>query len=261
MKRKILSLLICLTVMFSLSICAFADGNRLVDNACLLSDSEASTISAKLDRLSNQYGFDIVIVTVDWLDGKSPMEFADDYFDYNGYGQGDDRSGALLLISMEDNDWYVSTRGYGITAITDAGLDYMSDQFVPYLSDGDFYGAFDKYANLCAEFVDRANIGDPYDSDNIPKEPFNIPKNFGISVLIGFVIALFVVMGMKSKLKSVQMSSGAANYTKSGSVNVKNAGEIFLFTNVNRVPKVESSGGGTHISSSGASHGGGGGKF
>ena len=52
---------------------------------------------------------DLVVVTANTLGGKSPMEYADDYYDYNGYTD----DGALLLVSMEDRDWWISTKGSG----------------------------------------------------------------------------------------------------------------------------------------------------
>ena len=75
------------------------------------------------------------------------MAYADDFYDYNGYGYGDSRDGILLLISMEERDWRISTCGYGITVFTDAGQEYISDKFLPYLSDGDYSEAFTKYAD------------------------------------------------------------------------------------------------------------------
>ena len=40
---------------------------------------------------------------------SSAMEAADDFFDYNGYGLGDDRSGVLLYINMSTRDVWIST--------------------------------------------------------------------------------------------------------------------------------------------------------
>ena len=169
MKRKLFTLMLILCLVAGLSLTAYASSNHLVDDAGLLTDTEAANLEAKLSQISDRHNVDIVIVAVDSTDGKSPMDFADDYYDYNGYRA----DGILLLVSMEDSDWWVSTTGYGITAITDAGLDYMSDRFVPYLSDGEFAQAFEKFADLCDEFITQAKTGDPYDSHNLPKEPFS----------------------------------------------------------------------------------------
>ena len=101
---------------------------------------------------------DIVVVTTDSLEGYTPQEYADNVFDYCGYGVGDNRDGLLLLVSIEDNDWHISTSGYAITAFTDAGIEYMSEQFLPYLSDGEYYKAFSTYADLCDQFITQAHL-------------------------------------------------------------------------------------------------------
>ena len=123
MKRKLFALMLILCLVAGLTLTAYASSSHLVDSAGLLTGTEAANLEAKLSKISDRHNVDIVIVTADSTDGKSPMEFADDYYDYNGYRA----DGILLLVSMEDGDWWISTAGYGITAVTDAGLDYMSD--------------------------------------------------------------------------------------------------------------------------------------
>ena len=36
----------------------------------------------------------------------------------------------------------ISTCGYGITAFTDAGIQYLGEQMTPCMADGDYAGAF-----------------------------------------------------------------------------------------------------------------------
>lgn len=96
------------------------------------------------------------VVTADDIGRKNTMDYADDFYGYNGYGFGENYDGVLLLVSMEDRDWWMSTSGYGITAITDAGIEYISDKFLSDLSDGDYAGAFSTYAELCDEFFTQA---------------------------------------------------------------------------------------------------------
>lgn len=239
---------------------------RLVDNADLLNDDEETTLLAKLDEISERQQADIVVVTVDTLDGKTPMDYADDFYDYNGYGFGDTNDGVLLLVSMEDRDWWMSTSGYGITAITDAGIEYISDKFLSDLSDGNYAEAFSTYAQLCDEFFTQAKTGQPYDVGHMPKEPFNIVWNLFVALIVGFVIALIATNIMKGKLKTVRFQYAAGNYVKENSMNITDSRDMFLYTHVDRIAKpkeTSSSSGGssTHTSSSGATHGGGGGKF
>ena len=86
---------------------------RLVDKAELLSDSEKTELLYTLDEISERQQVDVVVLTVPSLEGASPMEYADDFYDNNGYGFGDNHDGILFLISMEERDWYISTTEIG----------------------------------------------------------------------------------------------------------------------------------------------------
>ena len=257
--KKLITMLLALLITLSFAVPAFAEAMpRLVDQADLLTDAQEASLLSKLDSISNRQGMDVVVVTADTLDGKSPMAYADDFYDYNGYAE----DGILLLVSMEDSDWWISTAGYGITAFTDAGIEYLGNRFVPSLSDGDYAGAFETYANHCDEFITQAKTGDPYDTHNLPKEPFDFLLNLAVSFVIGLVIAAIATAVMKGKLKSVRAQAGASGYVKTGSMNVTHRQDLFLYRDVNRTAKPkDSSGSSTHTSSSGRSHGGGGGKF
>ena len=248
-------------------ICAFAVSTvlaatppRLVDDAKLLTSYEKTELLSYLNEISEKHGMDIVIVTVNSLGGKSPRAFADDYYDYNGYRE----DGVLLLVAMNSRDYWISTSGYGITAFTDAGIDYIADAFLTDLSEGNYASAFEIYADLCDEFITVAKNRDAYDYGNMPKVPYPILKNLLISVVIGFIIAFIATAIMRSKLKSVRSKAGATDYVRKGSFRVTRSHDFFLYRTVSRRarPKNESLGGSsTHTSSSGRSHGGSGGKF
>ena len=75
------------------------------DAAGLLTQEEIDDLQSEAERLYELYGRDVVIVTTNDTDGKSAMEFADDYFDYNGYSD----EGLLLLVDMGNREWWIST--------------------------------------------------------------------------------------------------------------------------------------------------------
>lgn len=259
MKKRFFAAIFALILWVSLAVPAVAAERlpRLVDHANLLTASEERTLLNNLDEISTRQNMDVVIVTVDTLEGKSPQDYADDFYDYNGYAA----DGVLLLVSMEDRDWWISTCGYGITAFTDAGIDYIGEKIVSELSDENYAVAFDLFAKLCDEFIDQARTGDPYGRHNLPKEPFNPVIWAIVSLVIGLIVALIATAIMRSKLKSVRHKYQAVDYVRPGSMNVTVAREIFLYHHVSRTPRPKDSGSGTHFSSSGRSHGGGGGKF
>ncbi|MBO4339062.1 MAG: TPM domain-containing protein [Clostridia bacterium] len=286
--KKVLSLIIVFALLITLPVLVFAEGEHppiLVDEAGLLTQSEFDSLNEKLNTLSTTLSFDIVVVTVNDIDGKTPMEYSDDYYDYNGYGYGEDHDGCLLLISMAERDWWITTTGYGITAITDYGIRYIEDTIVSYLSSGDYYGAFSAYADTVESFVKEARNGKPYDIDNTiddyydsydynyddsPRELTAKDKAQAVigSIVLALVISLVVSFGIKrSYTKAVHFNRDARNYLVPGSLNMSASYDNFLYSNVTKVriqSESSSSGGGgssTHVSSSGTSHGGGGGKF
>ncbi len=249
------------------SVSCFASGSPLVvDNAGLLSETERQSLEARLSEISNKYSADIVVVTEDYIGSATPTEYADDFFDYNGYGRGENRDGALLLISMEDRDWYVSTSGSCIDSISYSVIEkhILSD-----LSDGNYYDAFMGYADICGKMLDKSSSGDGnYGDSDYSKEYLKdqLPKLIIISLVIGMIISFLIMIKYTKQLKTVRAQIKADSYVVKDSLDVKVAKDIFLYRTVSRVRRQTESnsgggGGGVHTSSSGSSHGGGGGKF
>lgn len=264
MKKRVMSVFLVLLLCVVMVLPVSAAHPRLVDEADLLTDDEHNALQALLMDVSNRIQLDVVILTVNTLEGKTPMDYADDYYDANGYGFGAERDGILLLVSMEDRDWWISTSGFAITAFTDAGIEYLSEQFLPYLSSGVYIDAFTIFAEQCEVFVNQAHMGEPFDIGNMPYDGFNPGFTFLLCLAVGFVLALIITGIMRSQLKSVRKRASAADYVKPGSLDVTVSNDLYLYRNVVRVRRETSSSGSgssTHTSSSGRTHGGGGGKF
>ena len=237
----------------------------LVDDAGLLTEEEADALLDKLEEISERQECEVAVVTVDSLEGKTSQEYADDFYDYNGYGYGKDDDGILLLISMEDRDYAITTYGFGIIAFTDAGLQYVVNDFKPALSGGRYGDAFNDFADCCDKFLTQAHTGEPYDGDNMPKGTVH-PVYIPISLAIGFLISLLIGRSKSAKLKSVRKKESAADYQVAGSMRLYQNSDVLVASNVTSRVVSSSSGsssGGssTHTSSSGRSHGGTSGKF
>ena len=264
--KKILSLIFILILCLTYQTFA-GDLGRLVDMAEVLSEDEFDDVLSELDYVSESHEMDVIIVTVDSLDGKTAQAYADDYYDYNGYAD----DGILFLISLEERDWAVSTLGYGETAFTLAGIDHIMDMIGSALSRNAFYEAFMEFTVVCDDLLSWAEDGEPYDSDDY-NDDYNEAEaekkpgvNFLISLGIGLIIALISVSTMKGALKSVKMQAKADNYIKDNSLNITSSKDTFLYSQVSKTPRQTSSSGGSgsgsHTSSSGRSHGGSSGKF
>ena len=276
MKKVCLSLLLALCMVIAAAIPSLparaASGlPRLVDDADILTDDEEKEILAQLDRISEEQECDVLVYTADSLEGKTATEFADDYYDYRGYGMGPAKDGILLMICMEERDWAISTCGYGITAFTDAGQEYMMDRILPYLSSGNYGRAFMTYADMSEDLLKQARAGEPYDVRPAEKEkrgvsPFWLLGDAGI----GFGTALMGANRKKRKLKTVyrkkqasiymQPNGFVAAFTNDSLINTR-----ITHTRIQRDRDNDSFGGGggstVHTSSSGTTHGGSSGKF
>lgn len=267
MKRKLYGLLLSAALILLLAVPAFAvNTNRLVDDANLLTVVEEEELRAKLDEVSQAHAVDVVIVTANSLGDKTATEYADDYYDYNGYGVGDNRDGILLLVSMESRTWAISTCGSCIPAFTDAGQRYMVEQFRPDLSEGEYASAFATFAALCDDFLTQAETGEPYDVNNEPSEPIkalSFPR-LALALVGGYGLVIIAAFIKKSKLKTVRTKTEAEDYTAKDGLKLRVQKDIFLRTDVHRTRRESESergGSSTHKSSSGTTHGGSSGGF
>ena len=239
----------------------------VVDNADLLTQTEENELSEKLQDISDELQFDVVVVTTNSTGSKTATEYADDYFDYNGYGRGSNNDGALFLVDMGDRKWAISTSGYGIEAIVDSALDDMEEEIVPYLKSGDYDGAFNEFADLTYDIVNDAKNGKSYSNSttSTTKNHKNIGTNLIVAFSIGAGISLIIILVYRSKLKPVKCQKEAKEYIVPGSFNLRRSDDVFLYFNITKVPIPKNNdsddSGSFHSSSSGSSHSGSSGSF
>ena len=223
----------------------------VADHADLLTDKQEKALSEKLSALSEKYEADFVVLTEPTIFGRPSLAFADDYFDYNGYGQGRDRSGMLVLYvpgPAGEREIAISTRGSLYSCVSDADSDAIIDAMIPDLISEDYAAAFDGFASLAEE--QAAEIGK---ARVLPL--LYVP----LSLLIGFAIAFLVLKMQTASLKSVRQERTARYYIQPGSLVLTGSFDRFLYKNVSKTPRqTQSSSSGTsgRISSSGATHGG-----
>ena len=250
-------------------------GPRLADQEELLTTEEQEELLARLDEISERQQCDVVIVTVASIEGKTATEYADDYFDYQGYGYGEKSDGILLLVGMKERVWAISTHGsLGISAFTDAGLDYIKEDVQFQLKLDNYAKAFRTFASLCDQFLTAAHKGKPYDVGNLPI------KHASPSILIFLFPIGILIMAWKSRSKkrsliSVVKKTDAISYKVPNSLHLWVDEDRITGSHVTKRKRNEesrdrggssgsggSSGGSTtHTSSSGRTHGGTSGTF
>ncbi|MBR2892928.1 MAG: TPM domain-containing protein [Clostridia bacterium] len=219
----------------------------VVDNADVLTDAEEADFSAKLEALGGKHDLEIAILTVDTYEGKDGQAYADDFYDYNGYGYGENDDGLMIVFNTGKEDGTrnitLTTHGTAIDYITDLERDVIFEMMIPKLTNGEYTAAFEAFLSEADSAIDPS-----------------VPVLFiPLSVVIGFALAFLIVKIQASKLKTVRAQANAADYV--GNVMLTSQYDNFMYKNVTSSPKAESSSGGsggsTHTSSSGRTHGGG----
>lgn len=254
MKKRILTAIIAFALIFAFTAPAMADDTvRVIDYADILTDSAEYALEDKLEDIYYSLRFDAVVVTVDSTEGTPGQAFADDLYDYLGYGYGSEHDGILLLWVAEDREVFISTCGYGTYAVTDTGMKYLLNAVVPYLKDNDYAKAFNVFADKTEYLVKLARDGNRMDSKTGKDDDENPLVKVFLSLFVGMVPAAIVISVMKGKMKTVHAQRSAENYTTL--VNVDGGYDNFLYTDVQKVKKDRETT--THTSSSGRQHGGG----
>lgn len=267
---------------------------NIVDMANILNSEQTSQLEQKITQVINNCQMDVVILTTCLNNGKSMVDFADDYYDENDYGIDLRKSGLILVLSLQDNEWYISTSGAAIDTFSDWGIEYLGKVMKPSLVDRNFYQAFEDFVSYTEKFNVQAVTDKPYDrynkgdlpnldvdeevvfdnQDNSePKTKMDSNKriliSLGAGLIIGFIIS-FIRMGKLNTKKSVK---NANEYVKENSFKLTKSNDLYLYQTVTKRarPKYEDNNhstssyhkttSSTHRSSSGRTHGGGGGKF
>ena len=242
----------------------------MVDQCGLFSEPELQYLEDRLEEISEEQRCEVAIAAVDSLGGKDITAFADDFYDYNGYGYGEYDDGLLLVISMSEREWAITTYGYAVYAFTDAGQEALMDKVLVYLSDGQYYNAFMRFADLCEDYLIQAHSGNPVDVET-PRKSSGFAISFSpimliFCLVIGVIGAVIVTTAMKKSMKSVNKQSAADMYVVPGTLSIRKQTDQYLYQNTQKIPRSSGSSGrsggsSTHRSSSGRSHGGSRGRF
>ena len=194
------------------------------------------------------------ITLEDYLDYGSGdiYDTAKDIYLANDLGYGTGKSGVLLLLSMADRDYTLIAYGYGNTAFTDYGKDYLSEWFLDNFAEDDWYGGCKDYLNTCDKMLSMARSGQPFDLCSRIHPIFPAL----VSLIFGFLLALVICGSLSTAAsKKTSVKTTADDYLKSGSMQITHRSDKYAYTTQNRrkIEKSAGSSGGTSIDQEGFS--------
>lgn len=169
------------------------------DYANILSNEVEEYIMNKSVAINNVDGTQIVVVTVNDLEGNSIEDYAVDLFRKFGIGDSKKNNGILILVSASDRRLRIEV-GYGLEGIiNDAKAGRIRDEYmIPYLKNDDWdNGIKNGYDAIYTEIVKGNNLDIEY------TEPVNVNEEDNmayliVSLLIGIILG-FIVRPMKYK--------------------------------------------------------------
>ena len=298
--KKIKGIMICLLictflVMGSMAVWADQTGAvsgqpRVFDQAGLFSETEIIQLEEKIAQCRKSTKMDVVIVSA-YADGeRSAEEYADDYYDYGGFGVGKKASGVLLLYYMDGpgqpgGECYISTTGTMINMLTDERIERILDDVYGDLGNRDFAGAAEHFLEDVKAYVKEGVESGQYTYDRDTGEIVRYHSirlyEVAIAMVIAGISAGSVCLDIKKRYAMKQSSREVSNslqaYRADCAFHFSVAGEKMVNKYVRSVPipRNTSSGSGgrghsgsssagrstIHTSSSGSSHGGGGRRF
>ena len=289
-------LLICaFLVMGSMAVWADQTGAvsgqpRVFDQAGLFSETEIIQLEEKIAQCRKSTKMDVVIVSA-YTDGeRSAEEYADDYYDYGGFGVGKKASGVLLLYYMDGpgqpgGECYISTAGTMINMLTDERIESILDDVYGNLGNRDFAGATECFLEDVKVYVKEGVESGQYTYDRDTGEIVRYHSirlyEVAIAMVIAGILAGSVCLDIKKRYAMKQSSREVSNslqaYRADCAFHFSVAGDKMVNKYVRSVPipRNTSSGSGgrghsgsssagrstIHTSSSGRSHGGGGRRF
>ena len=279
--------LVLLGSFFSRQAASLGEGpQRVFDHAGLLTDAEIAMLEAEIASARTSMKMDLVVLTSEEAEYTSSdtqaekigMAFADDFYDQNGFGVGEDFSGLIYFIDMSNRMPIITTCGKMINYITDTRLEKILDDTWNHLSEGDFSGSVLSVVQNTVSFV-KAGIPEgqfQYDTETgqITTPAYKVLTALEIVIAAG-VAAVAGIILYASVHGTYQLKGSTYEYAVRENSNVVITGsqDEFLRTTVTRMPKPRpptnlgggtSFGGGrasgTHMSGGGRVHGGGGGR-
>lgn len=229
---------------------------RVVDEADILTADEEKALDTKLAAVEQSHKVRILVGTMKDTGGAALGKVANNVVDQIPGENGT----IVLLLSMKERDWYISTDNKMRTRITDGkGMDYLAGEFLPDLKEGKYAAAFTAFAATTDEMLTYyEKEGEPYD----PANAFNLMA-LGIALACALILGGTIYYVLYEYESNVRSAAEADAYLNQDSFQLTRSEDDFLYTTVTRRTKEKSSSSGSNVStsSSDSSHGGGGGKF
>lgn len=215
---------------------------HIYDKAELLSTSQRDGLEDMCTKYSQKDNVDIIIMTHNDSNAVYAERYISDFYDKMLY-----ENCVILLVDMANRD--VVIEDYGKLAkskISSGNLNSVIEDITPYLQNGDYTAAFEKYIKSSDNYINAIPIYE------------NTFLHIGIAVIIGAIAVAIMAYNAGGK-----MTVGGSTYMDPNHSGLIGRRDDYIRTHITRVRKPENnnSGGGGGVSAGGHSYNSASGKF
>lgn len=163
------------------------------DYAKLLTSEQKSALESKLIKYSDSTSTQIVVATVETINGEDIGILTPKWAHQWGIGQAKEDNGVFVLLANKERKIWIAP-GYGVEHKLTAGItgELVRNVIIPEFKKGDFYGGLDKGTDAVFEVLMGTYKGKKATKDNSS----GIPSIFIIAIIF---IILLVVFSKKNK--------------------------------------------------------------
>lgn len=143
-----------------------AAAEHVYDLAELFSSSESSRLETLASELESEYKMHYFLLTTDNAYGMSSSEFAEYFYEEEGFDSDGKKGGIVLLIDLENRELNLVTNGDMIYYITDAREENIYNEGYSYASEGEYGEAMYAMLSQVQEYMEEGVPGNQYTYDS-----------------------------------------------------------------------------------------------
>lgn len=191
-----------------------SDAFYVCDNSNVISQSIEEYICSENYRLYDlDEGAEVVVVTVDFLDGYNAEEYSYEIFNSWALGDKEENNGVLILLCPgEEKYWLMSGTGLASSALSAAGLSKIASEYLEAPFDaGDYDKAaldtfkavvseIDSYYGVSQRDIEEYSSGGYYETGAEVRGYSSYSPFGGFGAIIAIIIILIIISAIISSL-------------------------------------------------------------
>ncbi len=190
------------------------------DYANVLTDETEQYIITENQKLAEATGAQIVIITVDFLDGIEIEDYAYTIFNEWGIGDAQRNNGLLLLLAIGEENYY-AMQGQGLEGVLSSGTlgDYLYDYLEPDFAAGNYDAGVSKVFNAFLGWFDMYydTAGTAGTIPTLPDEQQTAHRDDETMLWLAVIIMIIVIILLLSLYNRQKDQNNKKNNRRNGS--------------------------------------------